>query len=80
MADMKALVEVGCWSLMAGVLTIGALYAWLMAEMLGVTRNDVLGTIRDAGAFGLLWFLYQRVRSRPAQSSSSPTISSTLYR
>jgi hypothetical protein len=61
---MKLLVQTGCWLLMAGMVAVAALYAWMMAQIAGVTLQQVMETVRFTVLFGVAWLLYERLMGR----------------
>ena len=60
----KILIQVWCWLLMAGVVAVAAGYAWMMAQVAGVTLQQVMETVRFTVLFGLAWLLYERLMGR----------------
>jgi hypothetical protein len=60
----KLLIQAWCGLVLTGVVAVTAAYAWMAAQIAGVTLPQVMETIRFTVAFGLAWLLYERVVQR----------------
>jgi hypothetical protein len=68
----ETLTKIGCWLLIGAVFAIGALIFWGFADMIAygsgeTTTHLVMRSLGEIGSFGVVLFLWSRLRRTSAK-------------